>query len=195
MRRIRFETMNDVFEAYPGLKEMVAVAPGPEAPIPFLERLVRTGAIDDAVTLAAFVLPRREAVWWACRCVAAASKPMSSDDRRRWELAAAWVHRPEDRRRVAAFEAASALDGRTAIAVLLNAVVWSGGAMDPTSQHSAPAPADLAGKAARNAVLLTAAGEPTEARPTFLERCVSTALAIGREEGDLAEEVLKVVRG
>lgn len=195
MRRIRFETMADVFETYPGLKEMVGVEPGPEAPIPFLEKLVRAGEIDDAVTLAAFVLPRREAVWWACRCVAAASKPMTADDRRRWELAAAWVHRPEDRRRISAFEVAATLDARTAMASLLNAVVWSGGAMDPTSQHPVPAPPDLAAKSARNAVLLTAAGEPTETRPTFLERCVSTALAIGREEGDLADEVLKVVRG
>jgi len=64
MRRIRFTTIADVYDAFPALIELApAVAPTDEAPVDFLERLVRVGELEDALTLCPFVLPRRMAVW------------------------------------------------------------------------------------------------------------------------------------
>lgn len=194
MRRIRFSTVADVFETYPALASMVAVTPSEEAPVACLERLARAGAIDDAVTLAPFVLPRREAVWWACRCVAAASGRVEADDRRAWDLAAAWVHRPDEARRAAALAQGREGDDSRPATWLARAAAWSGGAMEPNEHVVIPTPPDLAAKAARTAVLFAAARESEAARRTYLERCVSTALAIARDEGDIGEEVLRTVR-
>ena len=194
MRRIRFETIAEVFETFPSLRGEVKVAPSEEAPLAFLERLVRAGEIADAVTLAAHILPRREVVWWACRCVAANAGRMTPEIRHTWEIAAAWVHRPDEKRRLAAWEAAKTADDEEPTTWLLRAVTWSGGAMEPDSAHPVSPPPELCGKAARGAVKAAAAREGDATRATFYERCVSTALAIGRDEGDLAEEVLRTVR-
>lgn len=193
MRRVRFSTIADVFASYPALSGSVSATPSEEEPIAFLERLVRAGAVEDAVEIAPFVLPRREAVWWACRCVAAARAPVGAD-RQAWDLAAAWVARPEEKRRLAALAfGQSADDGRPATWLAL-AAAWTGGTLEPNDHVQIPTPPDLAAKAAVTAVKFAAAEMADDARRTYLERCVSTALAVARDEGDVGDEVLHTVK-
>ena len=46
----------------------------------FVRRYVlATGKIEDAVTFCSFLLPRREAVWWACRSARAPSGHIAED--------------------------------------------------------------------------------------------------------------------
>lgn len=196
MRRIRFDTIADVYEAFPALSELAAtVVPTEEAPVPFLERLARAGEFDDALTLCPFVLPRREAVWWACRCVLLGRPAMPAAHRHAWEVAAAWVHRPDERRRQSAYDIGMRADRGLATTWLCRAAVWSGGAMEDNEYAQVPAPADLSAKAARAAVLFAAAERSNAERAAFLGACIEIAMSVARGEGDLAEEVLQVVRG
>ena len=41
----------------------------------YLGALIATGHLPDAIRFLAWALPRREAVWWACRCIHAAKLP------------------------------------------------------------------------------------------------------------------------
>ena len=67
MSLTRFATAEAVFETFPELSEKISVKPSERPPLDFLRSLIGAGKLEDAVTFAAYVLPRREAVWWACR--------------------------------------------------------------------------------------------------------------------------------
>ena len=69
MSRVRFATANDLFETFPELLKTIKVLPNDKPPLDFLKDLSVDEKLEDAVTFCAFLLPRREAVWWACRSV------------------------------------------------------------------------------------------------------------------------------
>ena len=67
MPRLRFETVRDLLEAFPIAEPLIEVEPSDEPSLQFLEGLVAREDWDRAVGFCAFLLPRREAVWWGCR--------------------------------------------------------------------------------------------------------------------------------
>ena len=83
------------------------LAPG-STPEAFIEELARAGQVLDAVKVLAYSLPRREAVWWACKCV----PDMQDVSGNKSELlcldaAEKWVYDPVDDRRLAAWRVRS----------------------------------------------------------------------------------------
>lgn len=76
--------------------------------IVLLERLYERGLLMEAARLVGYALPEREAVWWACKCVAHTA-PASLPPEQEAALAAAenWVRRPDDATRAKASRAAS----------------------------------------------------------------------------------------
>ena len=71
MATLRFATARDVAEAFPTLVEDMLAEPGEREPLAFLRELADGETPEDAVSFCAYVLPRRDAVWWACRSVRA----------------------------------------------------------------------------------------------------------------------------
>ena len=69
MSPVRFATAQSLFETFPELSLKISARPSEQFPIEFLQTLVATGKVEDAVTFCSYLLPRREAVWWACGCV------------------------------------------------------------------------------------------------------------------------------
>ena len=104
MRRLRFETVRDLLEAFPIAEPLIEVAPSDEPSLRFLEDLVRREDWDRAVGFCAFLLPRRDAVWWGCRTVRALLPTRSRDEEAAIRAAEKWVQRPEDDLRLAALE-------------------------------------------------------------------------------------------
>ena len=67
--RIKFQTAEDVLAAFPTLADDMDARPDATEPLAFVKRLAAGATPQDSVTFFAYLAPRREAVWWACRCL------------------------------------------------------------------------------------------------------------------------------
>ena len=157
-----------------GVAERVVDAPlGPDAralltpeqtPAGYVEALTAAGLLEDAIRATAFLLPRREAAWWAVRCVR--SVPAAVADPKAvaaLDAAAAWAAGPTDDARRAAFAAAEKVMDTPAGAVGAAVFFAEGSLSVPKQPVVAPAPA-LAPTTNANAVLLAAVvAEPERA--------------------------------
>src|SRR6184192_1446688 len=79
-KRLRFATARQVFEAFPTASSDIEAKPSDTEPLAFLQSLLRGPTPEDAVSFCAYLLPRREAVWWACRCIRALEQPLGEAD-------------------------------------------------------------------------------------------------------------------
>src|SRR5260221_1913540 len=104
MSLLRFATAEALFETFPELLQKISARPGEQCPTVFLRTLVAAGKIEDAVTFCSYLLPRREAVWWACGCARALLRNRAEDRAAGLLAAEAWVEEPDDERRQAALE-------------------------------------------------------------------------------------------
>ena len=68
---VRFPTARSLFETFPEAAVKAAEAPIDAPSLDFLQNLAAKEKFEDALTFCAYLLPRREAVWWACRCARA----------------------------------------------------------------------------------------------------------------------------
>lgn len=91
--RLRFATARQVFEAFPTAAADIEVQPGDDAALDFARKLLAPGRRFEAVVYIAYLLPRREAVWWGCQCVRAISGNKTDDA---LLSAEAWVREPEE---------------------------------------------------------------------------------------------------
>ncbi|MFD0935000.1 DUF6931 family protein, partial [Methylobacterium trifolii] len=65
----RFSTAQEIFEAFPSAERDISAGPSDAPPLVYLEGLRRSGTPEDGVSLLAYALGRREAVWWAAQSV------------------------------------------------------------------------------------------------------------------------------
>ena len=94
--------------------------------------LQEAGKLVEASKLFAHVLPKREAVWWACIC-AHFSEPsdIAEADRLAREIAADWVRKQDDDLRYAAYKQANETGFQSAHAWAAVAAFWSGASIAP----------------------------------------------------------------
>jgi hypothetical protein len=131
----------------------------------FVAALVAAELLEDAVRATAFLLPRREAVWWAARCVrsvpAAVADPKSAAA---LSAAEAWAGEPTDANRRSAFAAAEIAGVGTPAGAVGAAVFFAEGSLAPPKQPTVPPPPHLTPTTVANAVLLAAVvSEPERA--------------------------------
>jgi hypothetical protein len=142
-------------------------------------RLGAAGLHNDAVRLTAHALPKREAVWWACMCARAAPDPaLAPADLAALEAAEAWVRKPEEPQRRAAWAAAQQTGFRTPEAWAAVGAFWSGGSMSPEGQPAIPPADHLTGVAISGAVVLCSVRARPERAAERLQRFVASALDI-----------------
>jgi len=127
--RLRFTSAGQIFETFPTASRTIATPPGDEPPLAFLRRLADSKRPFDALVFGAYLLPRREAVWWACQCVRAISGEAPPDAA--LKAAEAWVRDPEEATRRAALELGNAGDKARASTWLARGAGWSGGSISP----------------------------------------------------------------
>lgn len=182
MAALRFATARAVFDAFPTAGEDIGTAPGEEGPWAFAEALLESPTPEDAVGFCAYVLPRREAVWWACQCVRMVPSAIAGGDEEAIVAAEDWVRTPDEERRRAALRAGMSRERRSAATWLLLAAGWAGGSMIE-GEHPVAAPGHLTAKAARAAVLIGLAHAPRE-RPGRLRAFVDAAIRLGGDVPD-----------
>jgi len=171
MSRVRFATARALYETFPADVTRITVAPTDEAPVTFLKNLSDAGKLEDAVTFCAFLLPRREAVWWACGCTKAFLGNHAAGRTAGLRAAEAWVHEPTEEHRVAALDVGNRGEPDDPSTWLALGAGWSGGMLSAHPKMPAPVPQYLTPGAARIAILLAAEHiEPGDRTPRMRAR-------------------------
>lgn len=154
--------------------------PDGESSLEFLTRLTQSDTPEEAVTFAAYLLPRRKAVWWGCQCVGGLSHLLSDLDRHMLDLAEQWVRQPEEDQRLAAFNEGMAARSKTPGVWIALGAAWSGGSLAPPEAQKVIPPAYLTARAVNTGILgALARVEPKSRMDTielFVERAVKLAV-------------------
>jgi hypothetical protein len=184
MARLRFETARDLVEAFPSAVDELMIEPADVPSLEFLKTLSEQPPIDKAVGFCAYLLPRREAVWWGCQCVRNLAVPIANEEAT-LQAAENWVREPEDDRRLAALALGRQSNYRLPGTWMALAAGWAGGSMPPGSLAGfegaaapqvgdawLPIPADNTAKAVRTGILIAAAKAPAQDRSERLKHCI-----------------------
>lgn len=181
MSRLRFATAQEIFDAFPAARDDIEASPTEEDPLAFLETLVASPTPEDAVGFCAYLLPRREAVWWACQCLRALDPTPPAEEAAAVQAAETWVREPEEHRRRAALQIGLEGDRRAPATWAALAAAWSGGSLY-LDGSTTPSPPHMTAKSARAAVLTALARVGAKQRPARLRACVDFALGLVRDE-------------
>lgn len=179
MSKLRFSTAQQVFEAFPTAQQVIGAAPTTEPPLTFLRGLVAAGEQKDAIGFCAFVMPRRETVWWALQCVQR-MQPAGTPPDPALKAAETWVRDPTDEARRTALALGEAGHHASLGTWVALAAGYSGGSM--ASTHAVPCPPDLTAKTARIAVLTALGRLPERERDAALRNCVEACIRLVDDE-------------
>jgi hypothetical protein len=182
MSRLRFSTAQEVFDTFPSAGKVIRTRPTIEHPLAFLKRLAQGPAPAEAIAFCAFVLPRREAVWWAAQSLRAMQAQGTPPDEA-LVTAEAWVRDPRDETRRAALAVADAGDTALPGTWVAFAAGYSGGSM--VAGHAVPCPPDLTAKMARIAVLAALGRLSGREHQTALRNCVEACIRLADDDGKL----------
>jgi hypothetical protein len=186
MPRLRFETVRDLLEAFPLAERLIDIEPNDEPSLQFLQALVARGDsdtdLDKAVGFCAFLLPRREAVWWGCRTVKTFIPERSPEEEQAISVAEEWVREPEDERRVAALELGRRASSKLATTYLALAAGWSGGRLTVGADEAVPVPPHQTAQVVRAAVLIAACRAHMDERPAVLRRCLEDGIRLASDQ-------------
>lgn len=179
MSRVRFATARALFETFPPSVTGIAAAPTDEPPVTFLRKLADAAKFQDGVAFCAYLLPRREAVWWACGCARTLLGDIAQARAACLLAAEAWVYEPDDAHRQAALQLGTKSDSNDPLTWLALAAGWSGGMLSSNPQVPAPVPPYMTARAARVAIELCAhfAKKKTEF-PTQLRACIAEGIKL-----------------
>ena len=181
MSLLRFATAEALFETFPELLQKISARPGEQCPTVFLRTLVAAGKIADAVTFCAYLLPRREAVWWACGCARALLGRIADDRATGLVAAEAWVNEPDDERRQAALELGTRGHCDDALTWVALAAGWAGGLLGSGPHLSIPMPPYMTARATHAAILISASNVKRDQRPAYLQACVADGARLAEE--------------
>ena len=162
--RLRFTTALQVFEAFPRAYEDVEQKPSTASPLAFVQLLEASQTPEDAVGFCAYLLPRREAVGWACECLRRMNPELTADSLRLIDIAEAWFQSPSEEGRKAALDAGMAAVSSGPAAWVALAAGWSGGSLIGEPNQPVPPPPHLTAQAVRASILTSLAVLPVKSR-------------------------------
>jgi hypothetical protein len=177
MAPLRFAAAREVFEAFPAAYEDIAAKPSDQLPLVFLRALVDGPTPDDAIAFCAYLLPRREAVWWASQSVRMLLGQPTKDDEAALKAAEDWVYEPEEEKRREALRIGTTATNQSAASTWVAlAAAWSGGTMIISEYGGPPAPPQLTAQAAATAIRIALGGKTD--RVGEIARCVEQGVRI-----------------
>jgi hypothetical protein len=182
---MRFVSARAVFEEFPTLAQAVKLEATDEDPRDFVRGAAAAGKLRDAAAVCAFVLNKRDAVWWICRCLR--SRPGLVEPASQALLAAeAWAREPGEEERVLCDQWARASDQQAPAAWAAYAAGFSSGNLAMMPEGPVRTPGHLTPDSARVALVLAECRlEPEDARG-FLREAVDAALRWMTAGGDAA---------
>jgi hypothetical protein len=182
MARLRFETVRDLFEAFPVASDELMVEPTDAPCLDFVKSLLDQDEGAKAAGVCAYLLPRREAVWWACRSVRTLNPERSNEENQCLMAAEEWVKEPEEDHRLAALEIGNQTSHKLPASWLARAAGFAGGSMPFGEGISVPVAIDQTARAVRFAVLSAVARVAPNARSDLLRGCVEDGIKIASDE-------------
>jgi len=178
MSRVRFATAQALFDTFPETYKNISAKPTDQFPIDFLKDLVSQSKFEDAVTFCCFLLPRREAVWWACGCIRTFLGDIPQSQAAGLLAAEAWVYNPDEQHRAAAAELGAKGDSNDPMTWLALGAGWSGGML----MSQAPVPPFMTARAVRIAILLTVRFfRKKDELPPRLKACIADAIGLAEK--------------
>ncbi len=176
--RIRFKTATALFESFPEARDDITAEPSETPTLPFVEGLLAGPVPEEAVTFCAYLLERRDAVWWGGRCLRRSLDILPPGSVALLDVAEAWAREPDEERRLAALAAGHDAADRTPVAWLALAAGWSGGNMMLEAGAYVPAPAHMTARGVNVALLGTVARVGSAARQPTLRAFVDMAYRV-----------------
>jgi hypothetical protein len=168
----RFTSALQVFETFPKALTDVTATPENEPPLVFLKRLADSTSPENAVSFCAYLLDRREAVWWASQCLRSLGWPINREDEVALLTAEAWVREPEEHRRLAALEIGLQGSNKLPGVWVALSAGGAGGHLVVSGTVGPPVPAEMTASASRVAVLLALAEQPVRDRNANISQCI-----------------------
>ena len=179
MNRLRFVTARDLFDAFPTAAADVAAEADDSESIAFMQKLARDGKLIGALSFCAYLLPRREAVHWACDSVRALPGAPSGAALACLETAERWVRTPDEPLRFEAARTALASEQTSPATFAAYAAGYAGRNLTPPEFGIAPAPEQLTAQSVRCVFLLAKLHVTPDAQPAWytsrLERGIKLA--------------------
>lgn len=181
MPALRFVTARDLFEAFPIALDELDLEPSDAPSLEFMRTLADQGALEKAIGFCAFLLPRRQAVWWAAQCIRIMIAVPARDETIGLQVAEAWVQDPEEDRRMTALQVGQQASKRMATTWVALAAGWAGPTMPGAEGTATPIPAYQTARAVRAAILIASCRPPMAERDELLRKCVANgaSLALG----------------
>lgn len=135
---------------------------------------------EEAITLMAFALQPRPAVWWGHECLKALPDLLTEADVALLTLCAVWVADPSEANRYRALDSGMQAPVRGPGAWLSLGAGWSAGSMAPEGLPAVAAPPFALGRAVNAAVLTALARVPQDKRRRMLDHYVSMAEVLAK---------------
>jgi len=167
MAHLRFATVKDLFEAYPTARGDTGVSAEAEASLAFLRRMLNERTPQPGLAYCAYLLPRREAVWWAAQCLRL-TETLAAVDTANLAAAEDWVRDPSEAKRQDLVAKSEALNKDRASTWVVLAAAFSGGNFSPTSGVTVPVTGHATAQAVRTGLILGSFQLPAE-RQTMLQ--------------------------
>ncbi len=178
MARLRFETVRDLIEAFPIAEHELNLEASDEPALGFMKSLGGGTELDKAAGFCAFLLPRREAVWWGCRSVCRFLPTRTLDEEEGLRVAEEWVKDPEEDRRMTALELGMHYSTKLATTHLALAAGWSGRAFSNGAGDPIPIQSHQTARAVRAAILIAACRVNMADKPELMRMCLEDGIKI-----------------
>ena len=178
MSSIRFATAQALFDTFPQSVTKIAAMPTSDSPVGFLKKLMEQEKIEDAVAFGAYLLPRRETIWWACGCARTLLGDIAQNRAAGLLAAEEWVQEPDDEHRQAALAIGNQGDRNDPLTWLALGAGWAGGFLLDSPHKRVPTPQYMTPRAARIAIILSALGLWPPDRTTRLKACIAEGIKL-----------------
>ncbi|OYU40991.1 MAG: hypothetical protein CFE33_02645 [Pseudorhodobacter sp. PARRP1] len=178
---LRLQLARQLFGTMPEMADDITARPGEGEHVFDFARRLRLGETpEEAISLMAFALQPRPAVWWGHECLKAAPELLTEQDRAMLALCEAWVAEPTEANRYHALNAGAQAAVRGPGAWLAMAVGWASGSMSPEGLPPALVPMFAIGRALNAGVLTALARVPQDMRRRMLDHYVGMAEVLAK---------------
>jgi hypothetical protein len=177
----RFATVQDLYEAFPTARDDVGVDAGEEPALAFLEMLTSMQVWDAAISFCAYLLRRREAVWWGSQSLRGMIQ-LTPYESNLLDIAEDWVHNPDEEHRWTALECARRADTLLPATWITLAAGWSGGSIiRPQHGRILPSPQQTA-RAVRAGLMIALTRAPSEQIDNVMRQCTAHGIRLAQGE-------------
>lgn len=178
MALLRFPTVRALYDAFPTAPGDVGIPASGEPCVTFLGSLIAREAWTPAIAFCAYLLPRREAVWWGCQSLRSMQPQLTQAELAALDVAEAWVHEPDETFRRAALDLHARGDAGLPAIWMALAAGWSGGSIVPPEYPGVRTPPEQTARAVRSGLLMAMCRIPAEDVGRAVTPCIENAIAL-----------------